>query len=204
MQEILDRLSRLGIRLTPYVIVDESPGELRDYDKTVADCEIRPLQAEDMHRVANMPHRKRDLEDVLSRLDAAECFGAFIGDSLAGYTWSRSDSIPRSKSRVYSLPLAADQAYVFDMYVDQDFRGMSLAPFLRHKLDQYLSDKGVHRFYSITAYFNRSSRKFKAKLGAREFELRIAVGFWSFVNADFLLWRYGNGNPLGTKRAYFS
>ena len=86
--------------------------------------------------------------------------------------------------------LSHDEAYLFDMYVDKDFRGMSLAPLLRHHLFQHLTSQGVRRFYSMTAYFNRSSRKFKAKLGARELELRFTIGFWSRLNADFLLRRY--------------
>lgn len=203
-QEILDRLGRLGVRLTPYVIVDESPGLLSEYEREISSCTIRPLEADEIHLVANMPNRKRNLDEVLSRLEYAECVGAYVGDTLAGYTWSRYDQVAQLRGRILLHRMASDEAYLFDMYVDKDFRGMSLAPLLRHRLYQYLSGKGVHRFYSITAYFNRSSRKFKAKLGAREFELRIAVGFWSFLNADFLLRRYRGDNPMRTKRAYFA
>jgi len=203
-QELLDRLGRLGVRLTPYVIVDESPGALVEYDRDISDCVIRPMETAEMHMVANMPYRKRSLDEVLSRLEYAECIGAYVGDTLAGYTWSRYDHVARSRGRIQLHRLASDEAYLFDMYVDKDFRGMSLAPLLRHRLYQYLSGKGVHRFYSISAYFNRSSRQFKAKLGAREFELRIAVGFCSLMNADFVLRRYQGGNPMGTKRAYFA
>ena len=202
-QEILDRLGGLGIRLTPYLIVDESPGALINYEREISDCSFRPLGANEMHMVANMPNRKRDLEGVLSRLAVAECLGAFIGDTLAGYTWSRRDQVGRLRGRIQFHQLSPDEAYLFDMYVDKDFRGMSLAPLLRHHLFQHLLSKGVRRFYSITTYFNRSSRKFKAKLGARELELRFTIGFWSRLHADFLLRRYDKNTPIRTKRAYF-
>jgi GNAT superfamily N-acetyltransferase len=153
--------------------------------------------------VANMPNRKLNLDEIQSRLEYADCIGAYVGDALAGYTWARYDRVAMSRGRIKLHQLASDEAYLFDMYVDKDFRGMALAPLLRHRLYVHLSGKGVQHFYSITAYFNRSSRKFKAKLGAREFELRIAVRLWSFLNADFLLRRYQGGNPMGTKRAYF-
>ena len=76
-QEILDRLGVLGIRFTPYLIVDESPGAVIDYEREISGCSIRSLDASEMHMVANMPNRKRDLEEVLSRLEFAECLGAF-------------------------------------------------------------------------------------------------------------------------------
>lgn len=203
-QEILVRLSRLGFRFLPYLIVDETPGAFAEYKGELSDCTMRPLEAGEMQRVASMPHRKQNLEDVLSRLRYAECFGAFVGDTLAGYTWTRYDHIARSQGRIRLHELVPGEAYLFDMYVDKEFRGMSLAPLLRHRLFQHLAEQGVRRFYSITDYFNRSSRKFKAKLGAREFELRIGVSVFSRLNSDFLLRRYGEENPMRTKRAYFA
>jgi len=202
-QELLDRLGQLGVRLMPYVITCESPGTLVENALEIPDLVIKPLETAEMHLVANMPYRQRSLDEVVSRLEYAECIGAFVGDTLAAYTWSRCDHMGRLRGRIQLHQLASDEAYLFDMYVDKDFRGMSLAPLLRQHCYQYHSDKGVNHFYSITVYFNRSSRRFKAKLGAREFELRIAVGFWSLMNADFLLRRYQGGNLLGTKQAYF-
>lgn len=203
-QEILGRLSRLGLRFVPYTIVDESAGALVDYEGEDSDSVMRPLDAGEMHRVANMPHRKQNAEDVLSRLSHAECFGAFVGDTLAGYTWSRYDRIARSQGRIQLHRLVPGEAYLFDMYVDKQFRGMSLAPHLRHRLFRHLAEQGIHRFYSISDYFNRSSRRFKDKLGAREIELRIGVRVWSLIDADFLLRRYEKTNPMNTKRAYFA
>ena len=203
MQEVLVRLGGLGVRFMPYLIVDDSPSVLSHYEGELSSSCFRLLDASDMHMVANMPNRKRSLEDAVSRLEYAECLGAFIGDTLAGYTWSRRDQFSQIRGRIQLHQLSHDEAYLFDMYVDRNFRGMSLAPLLRHHLLQHLSSKGVRRFYSITAYFNQSSRKFKAKLGARDLELRFSISFWSRLNADFLLRRYDKSNPIKTKRAYF-
>lgn len=202
-QEILDRIGRLGIWITPYVIVDESRGALMDYDETVPDCVIRPLLLSDMQLVADLPHRKRKLDDMVSRLDNASCLGIFVGDALAAYTWAGFDKVARAKGRILLHKLESDEAYLFDMYVDKNYRGMSLAPLLRYRMYQYLSGKGITKHYSITTYFNSASRKFKAKLGAHEFELRIGIRMWSLINADFLLRRYDADHPWATKRAYF-
>ena len=88
------------------------------------------------------------------------------------------------------------------MYVAKLFRGMAHAPLLRHHLYRHLEAEGVRRFYSITSYFNRSSRKFKAKLGARRIELRADLKFWSLMEVDFRLRRYEADDPLRPKRLY--
>ncbi len=202
-QEILDGFGRLGVRVTPYVIVDESPGASLDIQLEAADYIVRTLTADDIALIANMPGRKRDLNKTLARLDDSECLGIFVNGTLAGYTWSRYDRISRSKGRIELHVLKPDEAYLFDMYVDKPFRGMALAPLLRHRSYRHVLAKEVRRFYSITPYFNRSSRKFKAKLGARELELRVGLKLWSLMDADFRIRRYEADNPLETKRVYF-
>ena len=201
-QEILDRVGRLGIRFNPYLIVDESPGAALDVEVDATGYTIRPLSTDDVVQIANMPDRKRDLNKTLERLEFSQCLGIFVNGTLAGYSWSRSDRIARSKGRIELHALKPDEAYLFDMYVARQFRGMALAPLLRHHLYQHLEAEGVRRFYSITSYFNRSSRKFKAKLGARRIELRAALKLWSLMEVDFRLRRYDEDDPFGPKRLY--
>ena len=201
-QEFLDRVGRLGIRLTPYLVVAESSGATLDLQADATDHTIRPLGADDMVRIATMPDRKRDLSKTLERLEYSQCLGIFVDGTLAGYSWSRSDRIARAKGRIELHALKPDEAYLFDMYVARSYRGMALAPVLRHRLYRQLEGEGVRRFYSITAYFNRSSRKFKAKLGAREIELRAGLRLWSLFEIDFRLKRYEVDDPFGPKRLY--
>jgi GNAT superfamily N-acetyltransferase len=202
MQEILDRVGRLGIRLTPYLVVAESSATTPDFQTDAMDYTIRPLSTDDMVQIANSPDRKRDLNKTLERLEFSQCIGIFVKGTLAGYSWSRSDRITRSGGRIELHALKPDEAYLFDMYIARPFRGMALAPLLRHHLYRHLEAEGVRRFYSITSYFNRSSRKFKAKLGARRIELRAALKLWSLMEIDFRLRRYEEDGPFGPKRLY--
>ena len=203
-QEILDRLGKLGVRVTPYLLVDESPGALLDFEVKATACTMRPLLPDDMPLIVNMPGRKRKPDQISTRLNEADCLGVFVGDALAGYTWSRYDRIASSSGRIELYRLGPNEAYLFDMFIDKSFRGMALAPLLRHCLYQRLLAKGIRIFYSITSYFNRSSRRFKAKLGAQELELRVGLSSWSLWDADFLLKRYVADHPLRTRRAYFA
>ena len=47
---------------------------------------------------------------------------------------------------------------------------------MRHKLHEALQQEGAESGVSITLAFNKSSRKFKSKLGAEETELRLLLG----------------------------
>lgn len=201
-QEILNRVGRLGIRLMPYLVMAESPGTALGLQTDATDYAVRPLSADDMVQIANLPDRKRDLNKTLERLEFSRCIGIFVNGTLAGYSWSRSDRIARARGRIELHALKPDEAYLYDMYVARPFRGMALAPVLRHHLYQHLEAEGVRRFYSITTYFNRSSRKFKAKLGAREIELRASLKLWSFIEVDLRLRRYQEDDPFRPKRLY--
>jgi hypothetical protein len=68
---------------------------------------------------------------------------------------------------------------------------MRLAGLLRYALQYDLARLGRRRFYSVTLVFNRSSRRFKSRLGASEHELRIYMHLraGSLFGLDLRLWR---------------
>lgn len=202
VQEILDRTGRLGLRAMAYTIVVESPAADSDVRTGAVGYIVRQLTAEDMPLLANLPGRERDLEKTLAQLNDAECLGIFIDGALAGYTWSRFDRILHAR-RIELHKLKRDESYLFDLYVDKAYRGLGIAQVLRRQSYRQLAMKGINRFYSISSYFNRSTRRFKAKLGAREVELRLLLKLGSIVSLDFRLRRYVGNSGLDTKRAYF-
>lgn len=201
-QEILDRAGRLGLLLMPYTIVDESPGLSLNVGTGSPSYTVRPLTADDMPLLANLPGRERDVEKILARLNDAECLGIFVDDALAGYSWSRFDQILHAR-QIQLHTLGPDEAYLFDLYIVKAYRGLGIAHVLRQQLYRHLAAKGIKRFYSISLYFNRSTRKFKARLGASEMELRVLLKLRSIVSMDFRLKRYTGNSGLFTKRVYF-
>ena len=186
----------------PYTIVVESPGLYVDVRTAAPNCTMRQLTARDMPLLAKLPGREREVEKALARLNDAECLGIFVDGAVAGYTWCRFDRMLHARQIELHI-LERDEAYLFDIYVDKAYRGLGVAHVLRHQLYRHLAAKGIKRFYSISAYFNRSTRKFKAKLGAREVELRVLLKLRSIVSIDFRLKRYAGNQCLGTKRVYF-
>jgi GNAT superfamily N-acetyltransferase len=100
--------------------------------------------------------------------------------------------VPSSRGTTL-LPLTPAQAYLFDMYVAPRYRGLRLAPLLRRRILRELADAGRSHCYSLSLAGNRSTRRFKARLGAREVELRIYVHLrlGSLPGLDLRLWRGG-------------
>jgi GNAT superfamily N-acetyltransferase len=195
-QEFLDRLARAGFVIYPYFItiedapVDEVAGEEGQDDRIM----MRWLGPEDVGEIARITARKTDTTYLLARLDSARCMGAFLDGSLVGVSWASTVQLPIPYTRNQALfRLAPDELYLFDMYVSPEHRGLRLAGRLRSRLYREFMAEGRTRRYSVTLAFNRSSRRFKARLGASEVELRIylQLRFGSLPGIDLRLWRGG-------------
>jgi ribosomal protein S18 acetylase RimI-like enzyme len=190
-QEILDRLARAGFIFYPYFVASEpAPNEAAPLlDER---CTLRALSAADAADIARVAMRRTTEQAIVRLQSQATCLGIFYDGELAGYTWARLDLIPIPFTRGQPMvALQPSEAYLFDMYVASQYRGLRLAGFLRQSMQRELLRKGRTRFYSITLAFNRSSRRFKARLGVREIELRlyIRLRLGSLPGLDLRLWR---------------
>ncbi|MGB5403363.1 MAG: hypothetical protein WBN13_05260, partial [Robiginitalea sp.] len=88
------------------------------------------------------------------------------------------------------IALAENEAYLENMYTYEDYRGQSLAPYLRYQGYELLKSDGKTRCLSITQYFNTSSQKFKAKLNAEHSELWLNIGLFNKITWNFRLKKY--------------
>lgn len=191
IQELLDRLSRLGLIIYPYFVVrePESPDPAMTPD---ARSSFRLLRAADVDDVVRVLAGRITSQVYLELLTLAECMGVFHDQKLAGYTWARLDYVPVPDGLGQPVfELQPDEAYLFDMYVAPAYRGFRLAGILRQSMQRELIRRGRTCFYSLTLAFNRASRRFKSRLGAREVELRMHVRLRirSLPGFDVRLWR---------------
>ncbi len=190
-QEILDRLARAGFIFYPYFVALE-PAPDEGAPRLDERCTVRVLSAADAADIARVAMGRSTEDAIVRLLSQATCLGIFYDGALAGYTWARLDVIPvpftRGKPMVALQP---SEAYLFDMYVASPYRGLRLAGLLRQAMQRELMRRGRTRFYSITLAFNRSSRRFKARLGVREIELRLylRLRLGSLPGIDLRLWR---------------
>ncbi len=86
--------------------------------------------------------------------------------------------------------LKSNEAYLFHMYTIEAHRGKNLAPYLRYQSYLMLRDMGRNKIYSITQYFNKSSKRFKKKLNARNLQLFMYIILFKKYHYHFLIKTY--------------
>jgi ribosomal protein S18 acetylase RimI-like enzyme len=173
IQEILDRLAKTGVSIYPYFVVRETPLERPELDAAGAGLEARFLETAELIEVSRIPMRPQNLARLESRLEHGNCFGIWENGRLAAYCWYSTRRVPMAAGGQPLCALPEHTVYLYDAYVRPEFRGRSVAGYMRHKLHGVLASEGARSFVSISLAFNTSTRRFKSHLGAEEIELRL-------------------------------
>ena len=181
-------LMRLGIDIDPFVVTQEKI----DY------CKKPNLKENaDLYSFRTLSAKEIENHYLLIGMDPCAlgalltsnhiAFGLFYKDQLAAYMMARFQNY-EFKSKGFSLE--EDEVYMCGAYTYDDFRGKGLAPYLRFKCYEVLSEQGFSKFLSITQYFNRSSLKYKAKLNAKYKTIYLYLEFFHKFNWLFKLKNY--------------
>lgn len=187
----LHRLARAGLVVYPYFVSME---RCRSEAPPATDprSTVRALTAQDAAEMARISVGQSKEEAIVSGLSQPVCLGIFYDGQLAGYSWASLRTVPIPGSFGQSIfNLKPREAHLFYIYVAPRYRGLRLAGLLHRSLQHELARRGYRRFYSITLAFNRSSRRFNARLGVRELELRLYLHLHlrSLPGVDLRLWR---------------
>lgn len=83
-----------------------------------------------------------------------------------------------------------DEAYLFDMYTLNEFRGKGLAPFLRDKVYKELNKLGRTKCYSYSSLLNRSSILVHEKLNAKRKSLILHLELFQTWERQYKLKDY--------------
>ena len=183
-QLLFDVLAKAGILIHPYHVVAESLGQVRARPpaEKFAEYEVGFLGPSEMPAIAALPGRTLSLEDLLSRLQVGKrCLGVKNRGEVVAFTWCSLTEGTIGSYRVFSLQ--EHEAYLFDAYTVEQFRGVGIAPYLRYRCYEELAKLGRLRCYSMTAVWNSSAARFKRKLGAQIVELGVLVSL-------FRRWRF--------------
>ena len=195
-QEILDGLARRGLVFYPYIVFEESPDARFDRAPALEKLNARRLTEDDAEQLAAISVRSHDAEAIRKRFRRGDVgVGAFDGSTLVAYTWcdlERFGSIGQKGSR---RALAHDEAYLYDAFTLPAYRGHGLVPYLRSEVYKLMDAAGRRRLYSVSLFFNRSARRFKAKLGASAVELRLSINLFQRFKRDLRLRRYPSEPP---------
>lgn len=104
---------------------------------------------------------------VLPRRD---CYVALRTGEIAGYAWVSADSLHVDEIAC-AFPLAADEVFIYDCFVDEAFRGEGIYPaMLRAALEGCAAQKGVRRAVIGAVSVNHASLRGIRKAGFREWK----------------------------------
>jgi ribosomal protein S18 acetylase RimI-like enzyme len=175
MKVVLDRFAMMGLQILPFYLVEERLSEevAPAFEKGFEDLEIVPLGPEEMETVARVRDHEFSREELLERLKRGnQCLGVKQDGALAAFTWA---DLSECTSEWWRFPLKDNEAYLFDAYTLEAFRGRGIAPYMRYACYMALNRMGRDRFYSVSEVFNAPSLRFKERLRARLLSLWVSV-----------------------------
>jgi hypothetical protein len=187
-------LARLGIKIEFYYWLQEGlvaampPGlgdGLEDYTLTV-------FGPEEVRAIASLlPWRGET--DLLQQLQRGNrCFGLKHQGQIAAFVWC---DLNECSYRWHRVPLRDNEAYLYDQFTLDAFRGRNLAPYLRYRTHDALRRIGRDIFYSATQSFNSSALRLKEKLGGRLLWLAVGIDLFGKVQRHYILRRYADVQP---------
>jgi GNAT superfamily N-acetyltransferase len=187
------RLESAGIIIAPYYWIEEGVQALdpRRLAGGFEDYTFGFFGPEEIKRIAAGESGGRAEDDMLARLESGQkCFGATCHGEIAAFMWI---DLAHWFIRRHSARLAADEAYLFDMYTLKPFRGKGIAPYLRYQSYQTLREMGKNRFFSYSDYFNHPSIRFKQKLNARFLKTCLYVELFNRFHWNWTLRNHSCG-----------
>jgi hypothetical protein len=127
-------------------------------------------------------------EDFLGFLRTGQkCIGVKYKGEVAAFMWI---NLSELKYKSFRMLLKSNDAYLWNMYTMDAFRGKNLAPYLRYKSYEILHEMEKDTFYSISEYFNTPAIKFKRKLNARILKLSVYIRLFKKFERNFTLKSY--------------
>jgi predicted GNAT family acetyltransferase len=187
-QRVIERLRRVGVNLNPYVLFREGARPHQtEWPELAAQFPSCVLAASDIDAVANCVPWGTP-ERIRARLDKGHlCIVLKNGERVAGYAWADFDEVNDSAC---DYAIGPDEAYIYDTFIAPEFRGRSLALYMRAETYRRLREAGRHTFYSISDYFNAPAIRFKEKLDAEAIRVYLQIKLGGRLVGQWLLRDY--------------
>jgi hypothetical protein len=185
-------LIKAGIRLTPFYWIKEDieTGTRADPTSVPEGFEVSIFGPEDVALIAAHPERVNYVPpgyvaDSVSHGDT--CVGIKRQGEIVASSWF---SLEGNRSQAYPVKLRPHEAYLYDTYVFEAYRGRHLAEILRNKTYDILRTLNRTVLYTLTVCSNTASLRLKQRLGARPVFLGLAVDIRGRYHTTFILKRW--------------
>ena len=190
LRYLFDRLTAIGLEITPYYLVQEGLFGEKDLvlEPTLTQFVAGFLEPADMKAISSKAEVDYSEEILLDRMaKGCRSFGIKHNDDVAAYSWC---NFQECDFKWLHFQLQDDEAYLFDARTFKAYRGNNIAPYLRYELYKNLTQMGKKKFFSISLLFNTPTIRFKKKLKAKPLKLYLFVGLfkkyhWNFVLKDY-------------------
>ncbi len=169
---VRNQLARFGFDFDPFywVLEGASDCEPPKIKGEPSEYELVQLNLDEIEAVRKKIVGSDQIPRILDFHNELICMGLIHNGEIAAFTLIELNYFNYNKIIFH---LKKNEAYLFHMYTFESHRGKNLAPYLRYYTYQMLKDMGKDRIYSITQYFNKSSKRFKKKLNSRNLNLYI-------------------------------
>lgn len=191
LQSIRLKLMKAGIEFTPYIIFREGTN--------VTDIPAINGNVDEYSTVILGPEHMKEMSEIdtgfseaglLSQLENGQkCIGIIHNDSIVAYMWMNFRELSYKATQI---SLKSNEAYLWNMYTKESYRGRSLAPYLRYKSYEVLKDMGRDVIYSISDSFNSPAIKFKEKLNAERVKEILYVKLFRCKARGFVIKNWKN------------
>jgi len=185
-------LTKAGIVLTPFYWTKEAVGTgTKDDSRPVPEgFEVSIFGPEEVALIAAHPERTNYVppgyvSDSVRHGDT--CVGIKRRGEIVAFSWF---SLEGNRSQAYPVKLRPHEAYVYDTYVVEAYRGRHLAEILRYRMYDILRTLNRTLLYSLTTCSNTTSLRLKQRLGARPVFLGLAVDIFGRYHTTFILRRW--------------
>jgi hypothetical protein len=178
-------LSRLGITIIPYYLLEESKDFLGTtnikpiLDKPYETIFLDRSNIDLIKGFENLPQIESEFPKLWDK--GCSCVCLMSEGSVLGYGWF---DLITCNYKYLSFELKNDEAYTFNFRIARHMRGRNIAPFLRSVLYTNLQSMGRNRIYSITEKFNTPAIRFKEKLNARPLCYYVYVSLFNRVSKN--------------------
>ena len=188
LQGLRNRFARIGLDVMPYYWTEENVEEFKapEIRGGSEGFSISYFGEEEIMYIQNSI--SVGYQDLLVYFNEGQtCVGLKYNDEIAACMFiKKNDYVFRGKT----FKLKDNEAYLHSMYTFEAFRGRNIAPYLRYHCYELAKGIGLNKTYSISEYFNKSSRKFKKKLNSKNTELYLSIVLFKKFKKNFLLKTY--------------
>jgi hypothetical protein len=127
-------------------------------------------------------------KDLMNDLKSGDtCLGIKNDGEISVYSFIKHQTF---SIRGRKFVIKPSEGYVHNTYTFEAFRGKNLAPYLRYQCYEYLKDKGIDKYYSISEYFNKPTLRYKQKLNVKPQKLYLSVILFKRWEFNFTLKSY--------------